>query len=190
MRLGTRLRRSFYARPTLEVARDLLGKILVYEGPAGLRAARLVEAEAYLGGIDPASHAFRGPTTRTAPMFGAPGRTYVYFVYGMYFCMNVVSERAGTAGAALLRGAEPILGIDGDPQSLAGPGKLCRALGITTAQTNWDLLTSPISIRAAPPVPEEAVLATARIGLRPGATEHELWRFSVRGSGGVSRGPR
>ncbi len=188
MRLGPRLRRSFYARPTLEVARDLLGKILVYESPSGLRAARLVEVEAYLGRVDPASHAFRGPTPRTAPMFGPPGRTYVYFVYGMYFCMNVVAERAGTAGAALLRGAEPVVGLGEDPRSLAGPGRLCRALGVTTAQTNWDLTTSPLRIHAAPPVPDAAVLATRRIGLRPGATEHEPWRFVVRGSAGVSRG--
>ncbi|MDP9266353.1 MAG: DNA-3-methyladenine glycosylase [Chloroflexota bacterium] len=188
MRLGPRLRRSFYARPTLEVARDLLGKTLVYDGPAGLRAARLVEVEGYLGSVDPASHAFRGPTTRTAPMFGPPGRAYVYFVYGMYFCMNVVAERAGTAGAALLRGAEPVLGLDDDPRSLAGPGKLCRALGITTAQTNWDLVTSRLCIHAAPPVSDDDVLATPRIGLRPGTTEHEAWRFVVRGSAGVSRG--
>ena len=189
MRLGPRLRRSFYARPTLEVARDLLGKILVYEGPAGLRAARLVEVEGYLGGVDPASHAFRGtPTRRTAPMFGPPGHTYVYFVYGMYYCVNVVAERAGTAGAALLRGAEPVLGLGNEPRALAGPGKLCRALGITTAQTDWDLVTSPLRIHAALPVPDDDVLATPRVGLNPGATKHELWRFVVRDSLGVSRG--
>ncbi|MFN2519684.1 MAG: DNA-3-methyladenine glycosylase [Candidatus Limnocylindria bacterium] len=189
MRLGPRLRRSFYARPTLEVARDLLGKILVYEGPEGFRAARLVEVEGYLGAVDPASHAFRGaPTGRTAPMFGPPGRTYVYFVYGMYFCMNVVAERAGTAGAALLRGAEPVLGLGDDPRALAGPGKLCRALGITTAQTNWDLVTSPLRIHSAPQVPDDGVLRTPRIGLNPGATKHEPWRFVVRGSAGASRG--
>src|SRR5947209_20250658 len=130
-RPGRRLPRSFYARPTAQVARDLLGKTLVYDGPAGRRAARIVEVEAYLGSEDPASHAYRGPTLRTAPMFGPPGRSYVYFVYGMYHCVNVVAERAGVAGAVLLRGAEPVEGTGDDPRALAGPGKLARALGLT-----------------------------------------------------------
>ncbi|TMC68447.1 MAG: DNA-3-methyladenine glycosylase [Chloroflexi bacterium] len=112
VRLGRRLRRSFYARPTARVARDLLGKTLNYDGPAGRQAARIVEVEAYLGARDPASHAYRGPTLRTAPMFGPPGRSYVYFVYGMYHCLNVVTERNGVAGAVLLRGAEPLAGFD------------------------------------------------------------------------------
>src|SRR5437899_5930222 len=124
-RFGRRLPRSFYARGTALVARDLLGKTLVYAGPAGVRAARIVEVEAYLGLRDPASHAYRGPTPRTAPMFGPPGRSYVYFVYGMYHCLNVVTERDGVAGAVLLRGAEPIAGFDDPaPRLLAGPGLL------------------------------------------------------------------
>ena len=98
------------------MARDLLGKVLVYDGPAGRRAVRLVEVEAYLGASDPASHVYRGPTARTAPMFGPPGRSYVYFVYGMYHCLNVVTERDGVAGAVLLRGAEPLAGFDDLPQ--------------------------------------------------------------------------
>jgi len=89
--LGRRLPRSFYARETMRVARELLGKVLVYDGPAGRRAARIVEVEAYLGSRDPASHAYRGPTPRTAPMFGPPGRSYAYFVYGIPL-PNVVTE--------------------------------------------------------------------------------------------------
>ena len=161
--------------------------MLVYDGPTGRRAVRLVEVEAYLGAADPASHAYRGPTTRTAPMFGPPGRSYVYFVYGMYHCVNVVAERAGVAGAVLLRGAEPVEGTGDDPRALAGPGKLARALGLTTAHTNMDLVRSRLSIRDAPPVASSRVVRAARIGLATGSTAHEPWRFYVRGSPGVSR---
>src|SRR5256885_14848622 len=141
-RRGRRLPRSFYARSTAQVARDLLGKTLVYDDRAGRRAARIVEVEAYLGSKDPASHAYRGPTLRTAPMFGPPGRSYVYFVYGMYHCLNVVASRGGVAGAVLLRGAEPIAGVGDDPRALAGPGKLARALGLTTAPADTDPVPS------------------------------------------------
>ena len=148
---------------------------------------RLVEVEAYLGASDPASHAYRGRTTRTAPMFGPPGRSYVYFVYGMYYCLNVVASRGGVAGAVLVRGAEPIAGVGDDPRALAGPGKLARALGLTTAHTDMDLVRSKLSIRHAPPVPSSRVVRAARIGLKQHATTHEPWRFYVRGSPGVSR---
>ena len=169
------------------MARDLLGKVLVYDGPAGRRAARLVEVEAYLGAADPASHAYRGRTPRTAPMFGSPGRSYVYFVYGMYHCMNVVAERPGVAGAVLLRGAEPVEGVGDDPRALAGPGKLARALGLTTAHTDMDLVRSPLSIRDAPAVPGSRVVRRPRIGLASGSTRDRPWRLYVRGSLGVSR---
>src|SRR5436309_492943 len=186
-RFGRRLARSFYARGTALVARDFLGKTLVYDGPAGVRAARIVEVEAYLGLRDPASHAYRGPTPRTAPMFGPPGRSYVYFVYGMYHCLNVVTERDGVAGAVLLRGAEPIAGFGDDPRALAGPGKLARAFGLTTANTAMDLVTSPLTIREAPPIPPSRVARSARIGLRQHETTDKPWRWHVIGSPGVSR---
>jgi DNA-3-methyladenine glycosylase len=187
-RLGRRLPRSFYARPTAQVARDLLGKTLVYDGPAGRRAARIVEVEAYLGSKDPASHAYRGPTQRTAPMFGPPGRSYVYFVYGMYHCLNVVTERDGVAGAVLLRGAEPLVGLDDvEPRALAGPGKLARAFGLTTKHTNLDLVRSSLSIRDAAAVPSSQVVRSARVGLNQHATTTKPWRLYVRGSSGVSR---
>jgi len=169
------------------VARDLLGKVLVYDGPAGRRAVRLVEVEAYLGARDPASHAYRGPTPRTAPMFGPPGRSYVYFVYGMYHCLNVVTERGGVAGAVLLRGAEPVEGVGDDARALAGPGKLARALGLSTAQTDMDLVRSALSIRDAQAVPAARICRSARIGLTEHATTRMPWRLFVRGSPGVSR---
>jgi DNA-3-methyladenine glycosylase len=120
-------------------------------------------------------------------MFGPPGRSYVYFVYGMYHCLNVVTERDGVAGAVLIRGAEPLAGLGENARALAGPGKLARALGLTTAQTNMDLVRSPLSLRDAPETPSSRVVRAARIGLRDHATTTKPWRFYVRGSPGVSR---
>lgn len=188
MRLGARLPRSFYARPTLEVARDLLGKTLAFESSRGLRAVRLVEVEAYLGLRDPASHAFRGPTPRNAPMFGKAGHSYVYLIYGMYWCLNVVTEWPGSPGAVLLRGAEPLAGLPDDPRALAGPGKLARSLGVSGIHTGFDLVrASALSIRDAPPIVPHLMRRTTRIGLNPGTTFDKRWRFVVRGSQGVSR---
>ena len=187
-RAGKRLPRDFYARPTLRVARDLLGKVLALETAASTKTARIVEVEAYLGGRDPASHAYRGLTPRTAPMFGPPGRSYVYFVYGMYHCLNVVTESDGVAGAVLLRGAEPLAGFDDrEPRALAGPGKLARAFGLTTEHTNLDLVRSILTVRDAPRVAASRVVRSARVGLNEHATMDKPWRLYVRGSSGVSR---
>ncbi|MDQ3097405.1 MAG: DNA-3-methyladenine glycosylase [Chloroflexota bacterium] len=188
MRPGVRLPRSFYARPTLEVARDLLGKTLVHDSPDGRRMVRLVEVEAYLGLRDPASHAYRGMTPRSAPMFGRAGHSYVYLVYGMYWCANVVSEWPGSPGAVLLRGAEPLDGVVSDARLLAGPGKLARSLGLTGSHTGLDLVRgSPLSIHDAPAVRPHEMVRSPRIGLNPGPTFDKPWRFTVRGSLGVSR---
>jgi DNA-3-methyladenine glycosylase len=170
------------------VARDLLGKIIALESSGSIKTARIVEVEAYLGARDPASHAYRGLTPRTAPMFGPPGRSYVYFVYGMYHCLNLVTEREGVAGAVLLRGAEPLAGFEGvEPRALAGPGKLARAFGLTTKHTNLDLVGSPLSIRDAPAIPSSRVLRAVRVGLNQHATTGKRWRLYVRASSGVSR---
>ena len=121
-------------------------------------------------------------------MFGPPGRSYVYFVYGMYHCLNVVTERDGVAGAVLVRGGEPLAGFDDlEPRGLAGPGKLARAFGLTTKQTNLDLVSSALSIRDAPPIPPSRVVRSPRIGLNEHATTSMPWRLYVRGSTGVSR---
>ena len=162
--------------------------MLVLETSDSTKTARIVEVEAYLGGRDPASHAYRGLTPRTAPMFGPPGRSYVYFVYGMYHCLNVVTESAGVAGAVLLRGAEPLAGFEKtDSRLLAGPGKLARAFGLSTKHTNLDLVRSMLTIRDAPAVPPSRVVRSARVGLNDHATTTKPWRLYIRGSSGVSR---
>jgi DNA-3-methyladenine glycosylase len=161
--------------------------VLVYDGPGGRRAARLVEVEAYLGHRDPASHAFRGPTPRTTVMFGRPGVAYVYFIYGNHHCMNVVAHAPDIAGAVLLRGAEPELGLGEDARALAGPGRLARAFGLTTAHTGLDLVRSPLHLRAGAPLSAREIERSERVGIAEGTTRHRLWRFAVRGSRGVTR---
>jgi DNA-3-methyladenine glycosylase len=137
------LPRAFYARTTETVARELLGKVLVRRHAGRERRARIVEVEAYLGERDAASHARRGPTPRAAIMFGPPGHLYVYLVYGMHHCMNVVTEADGTAGAVLIRAAAPLAATAGEGTGQAfpyrGPGKLCAALGVTRADNGLDL---------------------------------------------------
>ena len=160
--------------------------MLVYDGPDGRHAARLVEVEAYLGHTDPASHAFRGPTPRTTVMFGRPGVAYVYFIYGNHHCMNVVAHVPGVAGAVLLRGAEPITGLGDDPRALAGPGRLARTFGLTTSHTGLDLVRSPLHLCAGEPVAARQVERGARIGIADGRTKDKRWRFAVRGSRGVT----
>ena len=183
---GLVLPRSFYARPTLTVARDLLGKVLLYDGPEGRRAARLVEVEAYHGTKDPASHAFRGPTPRTQVMFGRPGHAYVYLSHGVWFCMNVVAHPDAVPGAVLLRGAEPLEGF-ADGARLTGPGLLGRAFALSSAHSGVDLVRSTLQLRDAPPVPARLVARGPRIGLSEGPTSTRPWRLWVRGSPGVSR---
>src|ERR1022692_4593329 len=139
MAFGPVLPRSFYSRPATDVARDLLGKVLVHRAPAGITAGMIVETEAYLGSGDLAAHSARGVTPRTQVIFGPPGHAYVYFIYGMYECLNLVCEPAGTAGCVLIRALEPVAGVDlmrrrrpaaRKIEDLAsGPAKLTLALG-------------------------------------------------------------
>lgn len=168
------------------MARALLGARLVFDHPDGRRVVRIVETEGYLGSRDPASHAYRGRTPRTAVMFGRPGHSYVYLVYGMYHCLNVVTEPDGVAGAVLLRGAEPLAGLPDTPaRSLAGPGRLARALGLTTADSGLDLVRSPLHLHA-PAARRGRILRGPRIGLSAGDTTDAPWRFWIAGSAGVS----
>lgn len=192
--LGPRLPRRFYARPVTEVAPDLLGRIVVRRLRDGTRlAARVVECEAYRPD-DPASHSFRGPTPRNRVMFGPAGHLYVYFVYGMHHCMNVVTGPPGEGSAVLLRAAEPIDGLDemrrrrgrGTLGELcAGPGRLCEALGIDRSLDGADLVRgNDIWITAGERVAAERVCSGPRVGIRVGV-DHP-WRFRIVGDPPVS----
>ncbi|MGZ6544426.1 MAG: DNA-3-methyladenine glycosylase [Actinomycetota bacterium] len=193
--MGRRLPRAFYARRSSEVAPDLLGRILVARSGDGSRlAARIVETEAYEPD-DPASHAFRGRTARNAIMFGEPGHLYVYFTYGMHFCMNAVTGRAGEGMAVLLRAAEPIEGLDGmrerrmrskERELCSGPAKLCQAFGVDRSFDGTDLVTgTDIWISEGTSVASSLVVSGPRVGIRVGL-EH-AWRFWVDGDPYVSR---
>ena len=189
------LSRGFYARSALEVAPELLNKVLV--APDG-RAGRIAEVEAYRGDDDPGSHGFRGRTKRNAAMFGPPGHLYVYFTYGMHWCANVVAETDGVAAAVLLRALTPLRGLDTmytargpaarrDRDLCSGPAKLTQALGIDGDLDGADLVSGDRGVTIVddgqPPPPDPAV--TTRIGLTNGADLP--WRFCVAGVSDVSR---
>ncbi len=190
----TKLSREFYDRPAETVARDLLGTVLVRSTPDGRVSGRIVEVEAYTGAVDPGSHAFRGPTPRSAVMFGPPGHVYVYVSYGMHFCMNVVTDPPGVAGAVLLRALEPVTGVDimqknrGErrPVDLCnGPGKLCQALGITRAENGEDLEGNRMWIEDEN-FARDAIGVSTRVGLSRG--KDLPLRFFLMGNPYVSRG--
>jgi DNA-3-methyladenine glycosylase len=157
-----------------------------------LTRARIVEVEAYLGERDGASHARRGPTPRAAIMFGPPGRLYVYLVYGMHHCMNVVAERDGVAGAVLVRAAEPLdATAAGAPHPFRGPGKLCAALGVTRAENDLDLTARGDLFIADDGAPAPRVAASRRIGVDyAGAWAARRLRFYVARNPHVSGRPR
>lgn len=191
------LRRSFYARPTLEVARDLIGKVLVHETRAGLASGVIVEVEAYIGESDPACHAAPGPTARNAPLYGPPGFAYVYLNYGIHCLVNAVTEPKGSPAAVLIRALEPTEGIalmrkrrgrSGVPvhDLCRGPGNLTRALGITLADNRLDLTKSTLRIEDHGG-PSRPVAFSRRIGLNVGVEAE--WRMAAIGSPAVS-GPR
>ena len=196
LRPSPRLSRRFYARPSTVVARELLGRVFVRSERGGARlAARIVETEAYEQ-TDPASHSFRGVTARNAVMFGPAGHLYVYFTYGMHFCINVVTDREGWGSAVLLRAAEPLEGVStmrrrrgtADPRLLcSGPARFTQALGIDRRFDGVDLVESAtLWIERGVPVPEALVQIGPRVGIRSGV--EQPWRFSVAGDAFVSRG--
>ena len=191
------LSREFYDRPTLEVARDLIGKVLVHDRRGVRTSGVIVEAEAYIGESDPASHAAPGPTTRNAPMYGPPGHAYVYLNYGIHCMVNVVTESSGRPAAVLIRALDPVDGMSvmrrrrarvvkgrrrgagrglNDHDLCRGPGNLTMAMGITLAENGIDLTADRLSI-------EDRGIAcgrlvwSSRIGIRVG-TEHQ-WRVHV-----------
>jgi DNA-3-methyladenine glycosylase len=209
------LPRSFYLRPTLHVARDLLGKHFIRKVGTHILIGKIVEVEAYCTG-DPASHAFRGRTKRNDVMFWQGGHLYVYFTYGMHFCSNVVTGNEGTGEAVLIRAVEPLAGIElmvknrkkylrsGVAKTLSemeklrgesipgilknltnGPAKFCQAFGIACNENGADLLDSEIIIIDGKPVPSKLVHCTSRIGIRQGV--EKKWRFIIAGNLWVSK---
>jgi DNA-3-methyladenine glycosylase len=197
------LPRDFYARPTLDVARDLIGKVFVHDAAAGLTSGIIVETEAYVGEADPACHAAPGRTPRNAPLYGPPGIAYVYLNYGIHYLVNAVTEPDGWPAAVLIRALEP---LEGEPlmrrrrargtgreareflraELCRGPGNLTRALGVSLRQNIRDLTDGPLRIedRALPP---REVAWTPRIGIRVGT--ESLWRCIAVDSDAIS-GPR
>jgi DNA-3-methyladenine glycosylase len=194
-----RLDRDFFARLTLDVARDLLGRHLVRVLDGERLSGLIVEVEAYVGEDDQACHARSGPTARNAAMYGPPGHAYVYLIYGMHHCLNVVTEREGFPAAILLRALEPVEGVGrirahraGRPEGewTNGPGKLCQALAIDRAFDGADLCApdAQLFIEAGCPVVDRQVLAGPRIGVRGDETALNVpWRFFLRRNSYVSR---
>jgi DNA-3-methyladenine glycosylase len=194
---GTLVSRDFYLAPPDRVARQLLGKVLVRPGKQGAEpiAGRIVEVEAYFGESDPASHSFAGKTARNAVLFGPPGHAYIYFVYGMHYCLNVSCEPEGRAGGVLFRALEPICGLAAmaaarglaAPKVLtSGPGRLCQAFGVTRLRDNGADFTSPeseLQIQDDGFVAGE-VLVTPRIGISKDAERPA--RFLLAGNPFVS----
>ena len=193
---GRILPRGFYERETEIVAREMLGAVLECRTPDGLASGIIVETEAYLGEHDLACHAAAGRTRRTEHLYGPPGISYVYFIYGMYWCFNAVTRAEDLPSAVLVRAIEPLDGIAlmhrrrprirNDVDLTNGPGKLCTSLGITGSHTGTQLQRYPVVIREGEAVPDDQVEVTARIGI----TKSADWplRWVVRGNRFVSRG--
>ena len=195
------LKSDFYARPTLDVARDLIGKVLVHRTPEGTAAGRIVEVEAYIGEDDPACHAAPGPTERNAPLYGPPGIAYVYLNYGLHYLVNAVTEEEGSPAAVLIRALEPVDGlalmrrrrssarwrkgkpVPNDHDLCRGPGNLTAALGITLAQNRLPLTRRPLTIED-DGFPVRDVAWSPRIGISVGT--ERLWRCAIRGNSSVS----
>jgi len=180
-----KLPRSFYNRDTILVARELLGKHLVHVTPGETRIGRIVEVEAYLGEHDLAAHSSKGRTERTKIMFGPPGYAYVYLIYGMHHCMNVVTEPEGNAAAVLLRALEPVSPL---ATRTNGPGLLCRAMGIDRRLNGHDLLSDNFFMTDPGAAPETRILKGPRIGVeyaKHWAKRH--LRFYLKGNPFVSR---
>jgi DNA-3-methyladenine glycosylase len=182
--LGEPLSRAFYARPAVDVARALLGQTLVHDDAGIRRRGRIVETEAYVSAQDRACHAAKGRTARTEVMFGEAGHAYVYLIYGMHECFNVVTDVVGHPSAVLVRALEPLEGCLGKTD---GPGKLTRALAVTRAHNRADLVEGPLRIEAGEPVDPREIARGPRIGVDyAGAWARRLLRFWLRGNAWVS----
>jgi len=189
-----RLGRRFYSRYTPDVARDMVGAILVRELDGVVTSGRIVETEAYRGADDPASHAYRGRTRRTEVMFGEAGHAYVYFTYGFHYCLNATTETRGSPGAVLIRAIEPIegvevmrerRGVEGLRQLTDGPGKLTKAMGIDLALNGEDMVVSR-KLYLCEGDPAGPVETSVRVGVSVG--RETPWRFFLVDNPFVSRG--
>jgi DNA-3-methyladenine glycosylase len=193
------MERAFFDRPAVEVAPELLGCVLERETDAGLVAVELTEVEAYMGAADPASHAYRGQTPRNAVMFGPPGHAYVYFTYGMHFCVNLVCLPPGTASAVLLRAGKVIAGEElararrergngaiAERDLARGPARLCQALGIDRALDGADVCSAQSPLRISIPQGKNTCRYDTgpRVGVSSGADV--AWRYWVTGEPSVS----
>jgi len=179
------LPRSFYERDAISVAHELLGKHLVHDDGNTTRIGRIVEVEAYLGPHDLAAHSARGRTLRTEVMFGPPGHAYVYLIYGIYNCMNVVVEPEGVAAAVLLRALEPVRGVS---ERTAGPGLLCRAMVIDRRHNGMDLKGPTLCIEAPMTAEPFRIVKRPRIGVDyAGHWARRLLRFYIKGNPFISR---
>ncbi|MCD6359959.1 MAG: DNA-3-methyladenine glycosylase [Armatimonadetes bacterium] len=186
---------EFYLQPTERVARELLGRLLVHDAPDGLTVGRIVETEAYLAESDPGCHAARGRTERNSPMFEGPGTIYVYLIYGMHCCMNLVTQAEGVPEAVLLRAVEPLAGIElmrrrrgrSSLKELAsGPAKLTQAFGVTLENNRGTILSRPLFVSRKRIEPGETV-TTTRIGLAAGCGDELPLRMCVADSPWLSR---
>ncbi|MBA2650496.1 MAG: DNA-3-methyladenine glycosylase [Legionella sp.] len=180
-----KLTRAFYNRDTRIVAQELLGCQLVHRFEGIERIGTIVEVEAYLGQHDLASHTSKGLTKRTSTMFGPPGHAYVYLIYGMYYCFNIVTEPEGIGSAVLIRAIEPIANIQ---ERTSGPGLLCKALNIDTSMNGCDLLSENLFVNQAVKPHPLNIVAAPRIGVSYAKEwAHELLRFYIKGNTYVSR---
>ena len=193
-----RLKRDFYRRDTLTVARELLGQRLVRIVDGQHLSGRIVEVEAYIGEDDAACHAACGRTPRNEVMYGPPGHAYVYFIYGMHHCLNVVTEEEGFPAAVLVRAIEPLEGLEimrrhrpgkPDGELTNGPAKLCQALAINRSFNGVDLCTSEtLFIEKGQRMTEEEIATSPRIGIKADELARSVpWRFYLKGSAFVSR---
>jgi DNA-3-methyladenine glycosylase len=194
------LQRPFYQQDTTAVAKDLLGKILVHESNEGKISGKIVETEAYRGPEDRAAHSSGGRrTNRNEVMYGQKGYSYVYFIYGLYYCFNLTAGNIpGKPEAVLLRALEPVDGqnimskrrgmLQGKIVSLTnGPSKLCMAMGISKAKNKLDLTSPPLYLEDAAPILQEDIIETTRIGVDySGEWRNKPWRFYIKGNKFIS----
>lgn len=188
-----KLKRSFFAQPTLQVARKLLGKYLVLKQNGIIFSGKIVETEAYVGKDDPASHAFGRVTPRNQIMYGPPGYAYIYFIYGNHFCLNFVTEKKGSPAAVLIRSLEPMDGIEkmlknrvsATKENLTnGPGKLCQAFGIDKNLNGCDITSNSLFVEDRNEEIDQ-IESSNRIGVREGSDKK--WRFYIAKNSFVSK---